>query len=312
MKETGEYVPSGRIRVMIVDDYGAWRSAIHSILKSQPDLQVIAEALDGVEAVEKAVQTSPDIILMDIGLPGLNGIEAARRIRHVSPASKILFFSEYRSPDIAQEALRTGGSGYVVKSAAGKELEPALRAIVAGGRFISPMIADPDPANAARGESESEDSKDSNPYTKFASSATNQEFLSSVIRAASADFGNMRIFDSVNCVLRIVAQIGFQNEFLDSFEAIGYRRDCACSKAAIERARIVVIDVSTDPIFSRQTREALLRARIRSMQATPLISSSQRLIGVVSTHYARCGGPSANALAEVDDLTSGFLTSINA
>jgi len=310
MSGTGEGVPQGRIRIMIVDDYEAWRSAVYSILKSDPDFLVTAEARDGAEAVKTAIATSPNIILMDIGLPGLNGIEAARSIRRVCPTSRILFFSEYRSPEIAQEALHIGGSGYLVKSAAGMELVPALKAVVAGARFISPMIAEPDPAPA--GTSTAEYSNDRNPYSKFGCCSTNQEFLAAVIEATRADFGNFRLFDSQNCVLRIAAQVGFSNEFINCFETIGYRADCACAKAAIERNRIIVSDVCMDPIFSDQTREALLRASIRSLQSTPLISVSQRLIGVVSTHYARSGGPSPKVLKTVDDLTSRYLASLDA
>src|SRR5207245_11799923 len=84
-------------------------------LHKQPELQVMGEALDGLEAVRKAQQLHPDLILLDIGLPSLNGIEAARRIRELSPKSKILFISENRSWDIAEEALRIGAGGYVVK-----------------------------------------------------------------------------------------------------------------------------------------------------------------------------------------------------
>jgi CheY-like chemotaxis protein len=114
-----------------------------------PDLQLICEVADGLEAVQKAQELQPDIILLDIGLPTLNGIEAARRIREVSPISKILFVSENRSWDIAEEALRTGAIGYVVKSNAGTELLPALKAAFEGRRFISTSLAGRNPANSS-------------------------------------------------------------------------------------------------------------------------------------------------------------------
>jgi len=103
-------------------------------------LQVIGEATDGLEAVRKAHDLQPDLILLDIGLPTLNGIDAARRIREHSPKSKILFVSENRSWDIAQEALRTGASGYVVKSDAAKDLLPAIRDVVKGKQFVSASL----------------------------------------------------------------------------------------------------------------------------------------------------------------------------
>jgi CheY-like chemotaxis protein len=93
-----------------------------------------------LEAVEKAQQLHPDFIMLDIGMPRLNGIEAARRIRKLSPESKILFLSENRSWDIAEEALRTGAGGYVVKSDAASELLPAVEAVLSGKRFVSSSL----------------------------------------------------------------------------------------------------------------------------------------------------------------------------
>jgi CheY-like chemotaxis protein len=96
---------------------------------------------DGLDAVQKADELQPDLILLDIGLPTLNGIEVARRIREVSPASKILFVSEDRSADIVEEALSTGAGGYVVKSDAARELLPAVNAVLEGERFVSASLA---------------------------------------------------------------------------------------------------------------------------------------------------------------------------
>jgi len=104
-------------------------------------MQIIGEAVDGLEAIQKAQQLKPDLILLDIGLPTLNGIETARRIRELSPKSKILFVSENRSGDIVEEALRTGAGGYVVKSDAAGELLPAVEAVLKGKRFVSASLA---------------------------------------------------------------------------------------------------------------------------------------------------------------------------
>ena len=128
-------------RILVVDDYEPWRHFVSTTLQSQPKLQVIGEAMDGLEAVQKAQQLQPELILLDIGLPTLNGIEAARRIRELSPKSRILFVSENRSWDIAEEALRTGAGGYVVKSDAVGELLPAVEAVLKGKRFVSASLA---------------------------------------------------------------------------------------------------------------------------------------------------------------------------
>ena len=129
------------IRVLVVDDYEPWHDFISTMLQKQPELQIIGAVLDGLKAVPQTQELQPDLILLDIGLPTINGIEAARRIREVSPASKILFVSETRSPEIAEEALNTGARGYVVKSDAASELLPAIKAVLEGKRFVSASLA---------------------------------------------------------------------------------------------------------------------------------------------------------------------------
>ena len=130
-----------RIRVLVVDDHEPWRRFASGTVLKQTELHVIGEVSDGLEAVQQAQELQPDLILLDIGLPTLNGIEAARRIQVVAPASKILFLSENRAPDIVEEALRTGAGGYVVKSEAASELLPAIKAVLEGKRFISASLA---------------------------------------------------------------------------------------------------------------------------------------------------------------------------
>lgn len=129
-----------------MDDYEPWRSFVASTLQKQPELRLVGEAADGLEAVQIAQQLQPDLILLDIGLPTLNGITAARRIKRVCPGSTILFVSENRSRDIAEEALRTGAHGYVVKSAATTELLPAVEAVLQGKQFVSGSLTGPAPA----------------------------------------------------------------------------------------------------------------------------------------------------------------------
>jgi DNA-binding NarL/FixJ family response regulator len=140
-------VATSTIRVLVVDDYEPWRRFFSSTLRKQPEYQVVGEVSDGLESVQQAEQLQPDLILLDIGLPTLNGIEAARRIREVSPASKILFVSENRSPDVVEAALSTGAGGYVVKSDAGNGLLPAVEAVLQGSRFVSASLAGHDLAH---------------------------------------------------------------------------------------------------------------------------------------------------------------------
>jgi DNA-binding NarL/FixJ family response regulator len=131
------------IRILIVDGYRPWRTAVNSLLQHEPSFQVIAEAGGGSEAVQMASALSPDVVLMDIAMRGMNGLEASDRIRELSPTCKIVFFTELRSPHIAERAMFVGGSGYVLKSNAASELIPALKAAFAGERFISPSLSEP-------------------------------------------------------------------------------------------------------------------------------------------------------------------------
>jgi DNA-binding NarL/FixJ family response regulator len=102
---------SPSIRILVVDDYKDWRDQVRSLLRARPEWQIICEVSGGSEAVQKAEELKPDLILLDIGLPKLNGIEAARRIRQLSPNSKIIFLSMETSPDVVQVALSTGAEG---------------------------------------------------------------------------------------------------------------------------------------------------------------------------------------------------------
>ena len=136
------------IRVLVVDDYAPWRAFVASIFQNQPELQITGKATNGFEAIQIAQQLQPDLILLDIGLPMLDGLAAARRIREVSVASIILFASENRSDDIVEEALRTGARGYVVKSDAASDLLPAVNAVLSGKRFVSASLSGHDLAEA--------------------------------------------------------------------------------------------------------------------------------------------------------------------
>ncbi len=123
------------IRILLADDFEDWRRQVRLVLRARPEWQVIAEASDGREAVQKAEDLKPDLILLDIGLPKINGIEAARRIRQCCPNSKIIFLSQNKGFDIVRAALGTGALGYVRKTDARRELLLALDAVLRGEQF---------------------------------------------------------------------------------------------------------------------------------------------------------------------------------
>ena len=124
------------LRVLVVEDFAPFRQFICSTLGKQANLQVICEVSDGLEAVHKAEELKPDLILLDIGLPTLNGIDAARRIRKLVPESKIIFVTQESSPDIVQEALGLGAWGYVVKTRAASELLAAVESVISEKQFV--------------------------------------------------------------------------------------------------------------------------------------------------------------------------------
>lgn len=130
------------IRVLIVDDNPAWRRFVASTLQNKSEFQVVGEVGDGLESVHRAEELNPDLVIMDIGLPTMNGIEATRRIRNVLPMSQVVCLTENRSWDIAQEALRSGAAGYVVKADAGRELWKAIEAVLQGMQFVSASLID--------------------------------------------------------------------------------------------------------------------------------------------------------------------------
>jgi DNA-binding NarL/FixJ family response regulator len=124
------------VRVLVVEDFLPFRQFICSTLGKRQDLQVICEVSDGLEKVQKAEELQPDLVLLDIGLPKLNGIEAARRIRKLAPESKIIFLSQESDADVVQEALSSGALGYVVKTRAASELLAAAEAVIAEKQFV--------------------------------------------------------------------------------------------------------------------------------------------------------------------------------
>jgi DNA-binding NarL/FixJ family response regulator len=139
--DDGDFLGTSPIRVLIVDDNEPFRQFLRSTLQNKLELQTIVEASDGEEAIELAQALHPDLILLDIGLPKLNGIEAARRIHELAPRSKVIFLSQESSIDIVQAAFSAGASGYVVKVDAGSEILTAVDVVLRGEQFVGSRFA---------------------------------------------------------------------------------------------------------------------------------------------------------------------------
>jgi DNA-binding NarL/FixJ family response regulator len=132
------------ISIFLVDDYKPWLQFLQDRINQEPEMRVIGQAFDGLEAVQKAEELQPDIILLDIGLPMLNGIQAAVQIKKVAAKSAILFVSESSDQDLVRAALTAGGNGYILKSKVVEDLRAGIEALLVGQRFISPELMDRD------------------------------------------------------------------------------------------------------------------------------------------------------------------------
>ena len=137
-------------RVLIVDDFEGFRHFVTMALQQRIECHVIGEAADGLAAVEKAQQLQPDLILLDIGLPNLSGIEVARCVRRLVPQAKILFLSVDFSPTLVHAALSVGALAYVHKQRAGRDLLPAIDAVLAGEHFVSSGLESIAPGSSFR------------------------------------------------------------------------------------------------------------------------------------------------------------------
>ena len=138
-----------QVRTLVVDDFSSFRRRVCWMLEENPEVRLIGEAADGAEAVQKAVEFQPDLILLDSDLPKLSGIDAARQIRKVVPKSKLLFVSQDSNPEVVQSAFYLGARGYVIKSDAARELLPAVKAVIQGAQYVSRALAGLDLTDAA-------------------------------------------------------------------------------------------------------------------------------------------------------------------
>ena len=129
------------MRVLIVDDHEQVRRGIRFLLHNQENCEVSGEAVDGQDAITKVQQLRPDVVIMDISMPNLNGLEATRRVTNLLPSCAVLILSQHDSAEMVRQALRAGARGYVVKSSVGRDLLTAIRKVSGGETYLSPALS---------------------------------------------------------------------------------------------------------------------------------------------------------------------------
>jgi|SRR5271169_788183 len=129
------------VRILLVDDFAPFRCYARSVLAEYPEYEIIGEATDGVEALQKAQELQPDLILLDINLPKLSGIQVAKQLRNITPLTSVLFLTAHSSPEMVSLALSIGARGYVSKWNAARDLVPAVKAVCMGRQFVSQRFA---------------------------------------------------------------------------------------------------------------------------------------------------------------------------
>lgn len=130
----------GKIRVLLADDHTLFRQGVRTLLGAEPDMEVVGEASNGVEAAAKAAELRPDVVLLDIGMPGPSSFETARQIRRQRPETKVLFLTMYDDEDYLLEGMQVGANGYVLKDSPATQLIGAIRDVYRGGSYLSPRM----------------------------------------------------------------------------------------------------------------------------------------------------------------------------
>ncbi len=129
------------IRVLVADDHAILRDGIRSLLERQPDFVVVGEASNGQEAIDQALALAPDVVLMDLAMPGMDGLEATRRLRQLRPEIKVLILTQHDNREYIAPALQAGAVGYVLKRSGGREVVNAIRQVYTQGAFVEPEVA---------------------------------------------------------------------------------------------------------------------------------------------------------------------------
>ena len=313
------------MRLLIVDDHEVVRQGIRSLLSNEAGFEVCGEAVDGLDALEKARQLRPDLIVMDVSMPRLNGLEATRQLRDMLPDCEVLILSQHENAEMARQALKAGARGYVAKNSISEHLISAITRVSRRDYFFDPAILDQTPSahtdiqeilqRAAGFEKALRESEDrfrslANALGKLNDSSSRlwqmrslqdglQEMLSGTIELVGADMGNVQILNTERGVLTIEVQRGFKKDFLDFFREVSVNEDSACGRALRARKRTVIEDVEEDAPYAPY-RDIAQAAGYRAVISSPLVGKNGTPLGMLSTHFRLPHRPSDEALRRLD------------
>ena len=197
-----------RIKILVVDDHAIMRDGIRALLGLHDDIEIVGEASEGNEAIEKAQELMPDVLIMDIAMPGMDGLEATRRMRKKSPKIKVLVLTQYDNKEYILSVIKAGAAGYVPKRALGSELVSAIRAVHQGDSFLYPSAA------AALIEDYLQQAKEEEPYNQL--TAREREILKLIAEGhTSREIADM-FFLSLKTVLghrsKIMEKLNLHNQ----------------------------------------------------------------------------------------------------
>ena len=290
------------VKILIVEDYEPFRRFVGSALQQRADFEIVGEASDGLEAVQKVQELQPDLILLDIGLPNLNGIEVAEGARNLAPHAKLLFVTQESSSDMVREVLRLGAQGYVHKPHAHEDLLPAIDAILEGKRFVSSSLKFSDGTDAHRlARVESLLSAEKRMLEAIANRQSLSAVLDDLCRTIDAHqpgaISSVALMDHDGKRLWLAAGPRFpaQVKLLAFPWPIGPGMG-ACGTAAFLKQRVIISDIATDPRWPDDCRDFPVSQGLRAAWSEPLISRDGSVLATFAMYYGQPRVPDTSDL----------------
>lgn len=317
-----ERVPQVQMRVLIVDDHELVRSGIRSLLAPEAVFTICGEATDGHDAIEKAKTLHPDVVIMDISMPTMNGLEATREIKHLSPDTEIVIVSQHDVPEMVRQAFSAGARAYVVKSAVSTELLAAIHRVSQHEVFINAAgLSNNGKDFDAREILQRSAAFEQALRTQLADTRLLQNISGQLLQEENVEGLYEKILDAAVGImrsdyasmqmlypergqggeLRLLAFRGFNAQAAKFWEWVGVDSGCTCGAALHCGKRVIVPDVEKcDFMAGTDHLATYLQTGIHAVQSTPLISRRGDVVGMISTHWRHAHQPSEQSLHLLD------------